>query len=312
MRDSLFKLLFHLGALRLFRVHEHAVPILCFHRVHPTYDPFTQPLAPDAFARILKGLAGHLTFVSLLDVCQSSDLPKNACVLTFDDALLDFYLYAFPIVERAGIPVTVFVPTESIEHQRELYNYELAAMLLHAHQNNIHIAVPEIGPVANASLVDYLRVAGRFAKSPHRIAEMEDLRRQFTTPLSPLAPPMTWEQLRHLKSAGVDIASHSHAHAWLPSMDEQQIVNDLLTSVQLLKERLEVETHHVAYPMGGMDDKVRHVMNTHQLTGFTTQGNNYQPRADAHEAIPRFNVSDRSFEEILFRVGGFHALVNRD
>lgn len=45
----------------------------------------------------LKRLQSHLTL-------------RNTCVITFDDALLDFYTTALPILKDFGYPATLFIP----------------------------------------------------------------------------------------------------------------------------------------------------------------------------------------------------------
>ena len=40
-----------------------------------------------------------------------SSWPANAVLVTFDDALECVFTYAYPILQRLGIPFTIFVPT---------------------------------------------------------------------------------------------------------------------------------------------------------------------------------------------------------
>jgi len=311
MRTRLFQILFRSGLIRFFKLGEMEYPILCFHRVHPTYDPFTQPLDPEAFEEMINGLMKHYTIVPLHHLMEGQDLPKNACVLTFDDALLDFYAHAFPILLRHQVPVTLFVPTVSIETGEELYNYALAGMMLTSLGDKADIPFPEIGSIENPSIIQYLQLSSHFAKSSERDILLAVLRARFKRFVPLLAPPMSWDQLREVKDNGVAIGGHSHVHAWLPSMTEAEIEADLMGSLRLLKQHLDVDTRWVAYPMGGYDDKVERVMAKHGLIGFGTQGRCYHPLTDSPLHIPRFNVSDRSYEEMLFRMGGFHRRLGR-
>lgn len=51
--------------------------------------------------------------VSLLEKRQN--LPKKCVVLTFDDGYRSIYYNAFPTIKKYNFPITVFLPTESIE-----------------------------------------------------------------------------------------------------------------------------------------------------------------------------------------------------
>jgi len=86
--------------------------ILMFHSISQNpHDPHAIPASE--FKRQMDSLKGaHV--ISLAEGLQRlrGDHPlKDTWVITFDDALLDFYTTALPILKEFGYPATMFVPT---------------------------------------------------------------------------------------------------------------------------------------------------------------------------------------------------------
>ena len=304
MRSIIFKILWRIGIIRFFRIQQGRYPIFCFHRIHPDYDPLTQPLSPTEFHSIIKGLKKHFKPIPLSSLLGTRQVPENACVITFDDALLDFYEFAHPILKRESVPVTLFVPTASVETQTELYNYAIAGLLL----KTSNVAFPVIGKVPHPTISQYLRLCDYYSKRATRDAEINELKKSIQA--NPLTSPMNWDQLKELYLSGVQIGSHSHTHAWMPSLSDDDMKQDIQTSFQLLKKRLNIIPNQFAYPMGATDSNANKVIDELGLYGLTTDGHPYTMNDNKSE-IPRFNVSDRSIEELMFRLGGFHSTFSR-
>ncbi len=81
----------------------------------PKFKPFT--VAPALFAEHIHYLHQHgytpMTVSQLVQAyAQEEDmLPVKPVVVTFDDAFLDFYTAALPILERYSFPATLYIPT---------------------------------------------------------------------------------------------------------------------------------------------------------------------------------------------------------
>lgn len=95
-----------------------SVSILMYHHVSED-TPRVTSVTPEEFEAHLQYLKDNdFNVVSLPDaihaVEQGSGLPDKAVVLTFDDAYLNLYENAAPILERFEMPWTLFVSTEVI------------------------------------------------------------------------------------------------------------------------------------------------------------------------------------------------------
>ena len=93
------------------------IPILMYHSISekagPKFKEFTVPEA--LFARQVEYLHQQaytpMTVSQLVQARSQGSLPAKPVVLTFDDAFLDFYTAALPILTRYSFPATLYVPT---------------------------------------------------------------------------------------------------------------------------------------------------------------------------------------------------------
>jgi peptidoglycan/xylan/chitin deacetylase (PgdA/CDA1 family)/SAM-dependent methyltransferase len=99
------------------------VPILMYHRIANDGPAELAPyrIAPEAFERQLAWLQRYgYHSISLDDYSKlwftqnSRKIPGKPIVLTFDDAYVDFYYNAWPLLRRYGFGATVFVPTDYV------------------------------------------------------------------------------------------------------------------------------------------------------------------------------------------------------
>ena len=93
--------------------------ILLYHHISSTM-PRSTSLSADEFE-------GHLEYLkqnnyNVIDLAwaidsvqQGKPLPKNAIVITFDDAWRDIYLQGFPLLKQYNYPFTVFVNTDPVD-----------------------------------------------------------------------------------------------------------------------------------------------------------------------------------------------------
>jgi len=104
-----------------------SIPILMYHSiadedeagVHPYYRTAT---APTVFAAQMESLhQAGLSVIGLTEAIRRFSEPEaatNSVVITFDDGFHNFYTNAFPILNRHGFTVTMFLPTAHIGESR--------------------------------------------------------------------------------------------------------------------------------------------------------------------------------------------------
>lgn len=90
-------------------------------------------VTPSHFAEHLKILQQHAHPMRLQQLSRAlldGNLPDRSVVVTFDDGYADNLYNAKPLLERYGIPATVFVTTGYIGHKREFWWDELDRLFL--------------------------------------------------------------------------------------------------------------------------------------------------------------------------------------
>ena len=116
-----------------------ALTVLTYHRVLPEVHPerqLEQPgmvVSPETLAMHLETLKGSFEVVDLADWIARREnrvpLPPRACSITFDDGWRDNYQYALPVLERAGVPATIFLVADFIGSSYEFWPNRLARLI---------------------------------------------------------------------------------------------------------------------------------------------------------------------------------------
>jgi peptidoglycan/xylan/chitin deacetylase (PgdA/CDA1 family) len=87
--------------------------ILTYHSVSDGISPLQ--ISPPLFAEQMEWIKAKTNVVSLQELANAMSrrlvLPERTVVLTFDDAYLDFYSAAAPVLRELRLPATIFLPT---------------------------------------------------------------------------------------------------------------------------------------------------------------------------------------------------------
>jgi peptidoglycan/xylan/chitin deacetylase (PgdA/CDA1 family) len=117
-----------IGSSGLARAEDPGVPILLYHRFHPTKPGSTTVTTP-VFEEQLAWLAEHHYAVvrlgSVVDTLRGSgQLEPQSVVITVDDGRRSQYTEMFPIIQRYHVPVTLFVYTDAISYEPDALTWE--------------------------------------------------------------------------------------------------------------------------------------------------------------------------------------------
>jgi peptidoglycan/xylan/chitin deacetylase (PgdA/CDA1 family) len=107
--------------------------VLCYHKVNELCTDPRLCVTPSRFAEHLEVLRQHARPTRLQHLSQAlldKNLPDRSVVVTFDDGYADNLYNAKPLLERCGIPATVFVITGYIGQDREFWWDELDRLFL--------------------------------------------------------------------------------------------------------------------------------------------------------------------------------------
>lgn len=156
------------------------VRVLMYHRVVPRngFDQLT--VTPERFAEQMAWLKARCEVVSLADAASQLSSPAGGarpCVaITFDDGYLDNLQHALPVLQRLGLPATIFVTTAFCSQAMSHPRYPAEGGRLHLTWDEVRrlAAAPGITIGSHTATHPYLqRVSPQQAR-----AEIADSRKQ--------------------------------------------------------------------------------------------------------------------------------------
>lgn len=258
-----------LGILRAVR-HTRAgngLLVLTYHRIG---NPAATPVDAGLFAATAAGLAEQVrllqrwtriaTLDEVLALYRSGQSAREPlALLTFDDCYRDNYTEAFPVLRRAGVSGTFFVPTGLIEQRHVPWWDRLAYAVKHARVDAATLDYPE--PITleriHAEPDEILRRLLRRLKADREL-DVERyvcgveaaLQARAADDLAVGELFASWRELREMADGGMALGSHTHTHRLLGHLPYAEQREELSRSRDLLRERLGVDARAVAYPVG--------------------------------------------------------------
>ncbi len=188
-------------------------------------------------------------------------------VLTFDDGYLDNYTYAWPLVKKFQIPMTIFIIPGYVESGH--YFWWLAAKRLLKQVDGAKVKFDGqtyqlSNPVEWETLRKVIDTRLRYATSvTEREAFLVSLQQELgvSLPVRGMdgiaardedALPMTWEQMREMEESGfVSFGAHTVNHPVLSALsDQEELQYEVGESRSLLEQKLGHPVLTFAYPIG--------------------------------------------------------------
>lgn len=258
--------------------------ILCYHRVaHLPESPRRLWVSPERFAEHLDYLVRSCHPISLADLVQgiqNGQVPDKSVVVTFDDGYADNLWNAKPLLERYGVPATVFVTSGFVGQKRLFYWDELACLLLEATDGfpeTLCVTLPYglkwCYPLTTWSqrlhayhaLHDRLRPLSQSERDQileqirHQLGDLTEAQREKHRALRP-------QELLELVQGGlVEVGAHTVHHPDLPCLPETAQRQEISESKRQLEALLDRPVRFFAYPYGSGNDQTRKLV---QQAGF--------------------------------------------
>lgn len=109
--------------------------VLCYHAVSDTW-PSPAAVSTKALEAQLRYLLRRGYVPQTLSAALAEEAPRGSLAVTFDDAYASILAAGLPVLERLGVPATVFVPTDSADSAGQMAWSELAQWVggAHAHE----------------------------------------------------------------------------------------------------------------------------------------------------------------------------------
>jgi peptidoglycan/xylan/chitin deacetylase (PgdA/CDA1 family) len=248
------------------------LPIVTYHRVSTgpgpgLFDDDVVDATADEFEHHVEVLARsfHLIGIDQLRgyLYEKRPLPPNPAMITFDDGYRECHDVALPILRRHGVRATFFVATSFVTDRRMFWWDKISYLVKRSPRRVLSLRYPFCQEYAlgDGDRSEVTRKLLRIVKDHYGLDVerfVEDLAAAlgvaWTTSIEETFAAsviMTWDEVRALHAAGMDIESHTRTHRILHTLAPEEIERELLGSRNELEEALDCPVNAIAYPVGG-------------------------------------------------------------
>lgn len=238
--------------------------ILYYHRVNDDHDPFFPSTPIRVFEQQMRFVARHYRVVSLRDLVAHLDSGSGESVVavTFDDGYRDNYQHAFPILQRYGVPATIFLSTGSIDSREPLWFETLAGAMKRTPREFLDLENGVPRRYWLRSTEERLRANGeifamlRRATDTDRLQWLDGILRELGAPAATDRSDMmlTWDEVRAMRPHGVDYGGHTVTHPYLARLTEEHMRWEASECKHRIEAELQAGVSHFAYPNGRDED----------------------------------------------------------
>jgi peptidoglycan/xylan/chitin deacetylase (PgdA/CDA1 family) len=265
------------------------ITVLGYHRAgevgaETEYDPGVVDVSPEAFERQLVFLKRSCTVIDhdqMLAFRRGVRLPRNPVHITFDDGYLDNHDVVLPLLQRHGVKATFFITTSYIEERRLFWWDRINLLVKTSRKEVLEIDYPRpmklpLGLPAqrNAAIRSLTRVIKdhydldleRFLECVATAAGVELSRDEERRRVDQLL--MTWDHVRALRRAGMDVQSHTKTHRVLQTLAPAALSRELADSKKTLEGVLEERVRSISYPVGKPIRSTPHIRDAVRGAGY--------------------------------------------
>jgi len=337
LRRTFFSISAGLGMHRLFALLNRNRPIvLAFHGVTAEKPGHLcnyqgKHLHLPIFTRLMEYLAKRYNPVPLGSVVdwleKDVHLPERAVAVTFDDGYRNVLTNAAPVLERLGIPATLFVVTDFVYNKQMLWPDRLISALSLTQKESLRVetktGAKEMSLGSQSKRIDAdrcLRSRAKALPDLERVNMLDAVIGQCGVEESRLAgawpdhEPLEPEELRQLPAMGIEVGSHTCSHGIVSHYPPEQQRRELDRSRSAIEETLGKPCAEFSYPNGAVGDFDAGTRNQVIAAGYrcavTTVQQRVQAGVDRYE-IPRYILThnDIGVNEFGAGVSGYQSFL---
>jgi len=187
--------------------------------------------------------------------------PGISVLITFDDGYKDNYDFALPILKKYDAAAVFFITTNFIGSTNWLW-HDMVRYLVVTGKINENEAEHQLKRINQGFPVDKEfknKIETLFPETPKRLM-------------------MNWEEVKQLAKNGFVIGSHTANHKVLSSFDKNEQQNEIETSINEIKQNLQIKTEHFAFPNGLYNETTLDILKNNKIKyAYTTEDGFNQP-----------------------------------
>ena len=223
------------------------------------------------FERHVDWIGRRYQFTDLNEIGRCAEEQRSSkrrlAAITFDDGYQDICEHALPVLQRKGIPATVFAVTGLIG-TRQLHTHDRLYLLLARRLRRlgrvvwsgaIGVPAPDIASMTPYQATRVLLEALPLSALLQVIRALEDEDDLCDIDLSTFRA-LSWETLDRVRRAGFTIGSHTKTHVLMTNETPDRLRDEVTGSRAEIQEKLGVAVQHFAYPSGFFDGAAVHAV----------------------------------------------------
>lgn len=224
----------------------------------------------EAFDRQVAWLKAHFDVIRPQDLpCAQKTRKGRFVLLTFDDGYRDNYTNAFPVLTQYGIPATFFITTGFLDNPRLAWWDEVAYLIRTCPREQIDLRPWIAEPIRfdhptrerniRTVLATYKSLPGN--RTDAFLGALANATGTGRFPPSEVSDVwMTWEMVREMHKAGMEIGGHTVNHPILSRLPADEQLQEIRESVNRLRTVLGGSIQSFSYPngdIGSFNDETR-------------------------------------------------------
>ena len=235
---------------------------------------------PEVFSRQVQFLKKHFHLLSLRDavshLSSGTPFPPGSLVVSFDDGYKSNFTNAYPVLERNGVPFTMFVTTDYM-NRKSMPWWDSVKQAI---SDTVAYVTLNLEPISGSFDLErrsekrrlYAGVRRIMLTHPQRgleiLSHLEDRLPGWRTETVQNAF-LSKEDLRIMaQDSLVEIGSHSKSHPSLPRLGEEALLREVRDSRSVLEEELGMPVESFAYPYGEPADVSAQVASVVKECGY--------------------------------------------
>jgi peptidoglycan/xylan/chitin deacetylase (PgdA/CDA1 family) len=264
-----------------------------------------------------------------LDECHrriiSGARTKRFAAITFDDGYQDNLTHALPVLEKYNAPFTVFLSTGYPDHTIVLWWYLLEDLVkrsrsIEFEENGHSFFFTTSSEAEKREAFWAIRRYIMNSDQEHLIPVFKNIFKmtaeELYLPVKKMA--LSWAQVKEMADHPlVSIEAHTVNHYVLSKLKEEEVLAEIMNSIELIKKRTGQAVSHLAYPYGissaaGLRE-FELAGRCHLKTAFTTESSNiFRHHSGKLFALPRIEITE-GWSDMYFDlyVNGFTPFVHK-
>jgi peptidoglycan/xylan/chitin deacetylase (PgdA/CDA1 family) len=184
-------------------------------------------------------------------VSQDKPVSKPLMHLTFDDGLKEIYTNVAPLLEKKGIPATLFINTGFIDNQDIFYRYKVS-LLIDAYKKNQKFSreISNILHVEQQNDSKIYEALSRLTRNDllkiNQVAKILEI--DIQEYLINEQPYLNTSQVLDLLKKGYTVGSHSVDHPLFKTIQVEEQKNQVTESFNWLKSKFNLQHYYFSFP----------------------------------------------------------------